>query len=206
MGAAVPEATLSTDDPRRSRSRTRLLEAAEALLRTGGLSAVTVEAVTRESRVARTTMYRHFGDLDHLRARALERVLPALPSARAESTARERLIDLLTGYAATLAEYSPYLTTPARLADTAEEIVNPVRETLRRTLFDRYVRPIEEVLREVGLPGGGRPAAHGTDEYRAVVARLVGPVLFTVLTGAEPADRATCARHVDDFLSVAERR
>src|SRR6202007_1820534 len=48
-------------DPRWVRSRTRLLDAAAGLLRAGGIEAVTIDAVTRESRVARTTLYRHFG-------------------------------------------------------------------------------------------------------------------------------------------------
>ena len=47
-------------DPRPARSRARLLEAATALLRTGGPSAVTVDAVIRASNVARATLYRHF--------------------------------------------------------------------------------------------------------------------------------------------------
>lgn len=40
-------------DPRLARSRNRLLDAATHLLSTGGVEAVTVEAVTRMSRVAR---------------------------------------------------------------------------------------------------------------------------------------------------------
>ena len=54
--------TIESDDvdPRRVRSRQRLLDAAVTLLNSGGVEAVTVEAVTRLSRVARTTLYRHF--------------------------------------------------------------------------------------------------------------------------------------------------
>ena len=36
-------------DPRRARSRTRLLDAAAHLLSTGGVEAVTIEAVTKAS-------------------------------------------------------------------------------------------------------------------------------------------------------------
>lgn len=41
------------------------------LLRSGGVEAVTVEAVTSVSRVARTTLYRHFGSTTDLVAAAL---------------------------------------------------------------------------------------------------------------------------------------
>ena len=47
-------------DPRPALSRARLLDAATSLLRSGGPSAVTVDAVTRAANVARATLYRHF--------------------------------------------------------------------------------------------------------------------------------------------------
>ena len=63
-------------DPRRIRSRTRLLDAAEDLLSTGGIEAVTIDAVTKASKVARTTLYRHFGSSSDLLAATFERLLP----------------------------------------------------------------------------------------------------------------------------------
>ena len=55
-------------DPRRIRSRNRLLDAAATLLSTGGVEAVTIDAVTKASKVARTTLYRHFQSSSHLLA------------------------------------------------------------------------------------------------------------------------------------------
>ena len=52
-------------DPRLIRSRTRLLDAAATLLSTGGVEAVTIDAVTKASKVARTTLYRHFHSSSH---------------------------------------------------------------------------------------------------------------------------------------------
>ena len=63
-------------DPRLVRSRNRLVDAASALLKTGGVDAVTVGAVSRMSRVARTTFYRHFDGTTDLLAAAFERLLP----------------------------------------------------------------------------------------------------------------------------------
>lgn len=69
-------ATEGSADPRLARSRNRLLEAAGQLLSTGGVEAVTVEAVTRMSKVARATLYRHFGSTTDLLAATFERLLP----------------------------------------------------------------------------------------------------------------------------------
>ena len=62
------DADLDQADPRLARSRARLLDAATHLLATGGIDAVTIDAVTRTSKVARTTLYRHFGSSTHLLA------------------------------------------------------------------------------------------------------------------------------------------
>ncbi|MBU8841783.1 TetR family transcriptional regulator, partial [Mycolicibacterium goodii] len=60
MSSSQPDRVHDEDDdeiaPRRTRSRNRLLDAAAALLSTGGVEAVTVEAVTKASKVARTTL------------------------------------------------------------------------------------------------------------------------------------------------------
>ena len=61
----------SDGDPRPARSRARLLDAATALLRSGGPSAVTIDAVTRSANVARATLYRHFPSANDLLARGV---------------------------------------------------------------------------------------------------------------------------------------
>lgn len=48
------------EDPRKQRSRSRLLDAATTLLAEGGVDAVTIDAVTKLANVARATLYRHF--------------------------------------------------------------------------------------------------------------------------------------------------
>ena len=80
-------------DPRRVRSRDRLLDAATELLAAGGIDAVTVEAVTRRSKVARTTLYRNFGNSTELLAAAFQELLPPLLSTA------ERIEHDLTGSA-----------------------------------------------------------------------------------------------------------
>src|SRR5699024_1750276 len=82
-------------DPRRQRARSRPLDAASNLLSTGGVAAVTIEAVTRASKVARTTWYRHFPDSAALITAAFQNLLPPLPPLAEKGPLRARLIELL---------------------------------------------------------------------------------------------------------------
>ncbi|MGB8208502.1 MAG: TetR family transcriptional regulator, partial [Mycobacterium sp.] len=93
-------------DPRWLRSRTRLLDAAVDLLRTGGIEAVTIDAVTKASKVARTTLYRHFGCSSDLLAATLERLLPAVTPPPSAGSLRDRLVELVCRQA-TLYEEAP---------------------------------------------------------------------------------------------------
>ncbi|MBH0778053.1 TetR/AcrR family transcriptional regulator [Nocardia bovistercoris] len=183
-------------DPRKERSRTRLLDAAESLMRSGGMSAVTVEAVTRRSTVARTTLYRHFHDVDQLRTATLERMLPAPPRPPAEGTVRERLIELLTQYAAAIRDSPTYLTTLAWLADDNDNS-RAVRDSLRRRFLRNCVEPFDELLT------GARATRPVTDEEASlVISRLLGPIVFVVLVGIGSVDRTACTRFVDDYLAA----
>src|ERR1700722_7592717 len=101
-------------DPRWLRSRTRLLDAAVDLLRTGGIEAVTIDAVTKASKVARTTLYRHFGCSSDLLAATLERLLPAVTPPPSTGSLRDRLFELVGQQATPYGEAPPHPTTPAR--------------------------------------------------------------------------------------------
>src|SRR6201984_105833 len=81
-------------DPRWVRSGTRLLDAAADLLREGGIEAVTIDAVTKQSRVARTTLYRHFGCSSELLAPPLERLLPPITQPPSTGALRDPLVGL----------------------------------------------------------------------------------------------------------------
>src|ERR1700682_1872104 len=91
-------------DPRPARSRARLLDAATALLRSGGPSAVTVDAVTRAANVARATLYRHFPSGNDLPAAAFHSLIPPAPMPPDEGSLRDRLTALVQAWAESMAD------------------------------------------------------------------------------------------------------
>ena len=86
----VPE--LADDaDPRVRRSVEAVQAAAIDLFVTGGPRAVTVDAVSESSGVAKTTIYRHWVDRAHLLADTYRACLPVVPSPDPSLTAEDAL-------------------------------------------------------------------------------------------------------------------
>jgi AcrR family transcriptional regulator len=194
-------------DPRRIRSRDRLLDAATELLMSGGVDAVTVEAVTRRSKVARTTLYRNFGNSTELLAAAFERLIPQVDSVPETGSVRDRLVELLVRKSAVIGQASTQLglfawlgMSPATAGDSTETD-SPAVRSLRERVIDLYRQPFDRLL--------ASPEARaelGEPDPVLVVAQLLGPLLFLWLTGLRPATPADCERIVDDFLAAHSRR
>ncbi|MFF0491949.1 TetR/AcrR family transcriptional regulator [Nocardia sp. NPDC003482] len=188
------------DDPRKARSRAKLLEAAAELVAAGGLEAITIDAVTRKSNVARTTLYRHFDTVVHLRLATLEHMLPPVVEAPTEGTLRERLIELLGRQADVINDAPLHLTTLAWLATadrTDDESAGVRVGSLRHRLIENYRRPFDELF---DTPEGR--ALLGDRDLQWVLVQLIGPIAFLRLSGIGRATRADCARFVDDLLAA----
>ena len=192
-------------DPRRARSRTRLLDAAAHLLSTGGVEAVTIEAVTKASKVARTTLYRHFTSSSHLLAATFERLLPQVtPPLPSSVPLREQLIELLTRQATLFAEAPLHLTTLAwvSLGPTSSNGDDDAGHTqsLRARVVDQYRQPFDAILQSP-------QARDELDDFDAELAmcQLVGPLAFARMTRLHTINRHHCERIVDDFLTAHQR-
>jgi len=192
-------------DPRWLRSRTRLLDAAADLLRIGGIEAVTIDAVTKASKVARTTLYRHFGCSSDLLAATLERLLPPVAPPPSTGSLRDRLVELVCRQATLYEETPLHPTTLAWIAlrptdNGADDDANDwqrCRGTLQARVVEHYRQPFEAILRS--------PDAHAQlDEFdlELAVCQLVGPLLFAWMIGLRVVDHQDCARIVDDFLAA----
>lgn len=74
----TPDERTTTTDPRITRSRARIIDAARELLVEHGPRGVTVDAVSERSGVAKSTMYRHFASRTELMAELVRSCMPQL--------------------------------------------------------------------------------------------------------------------------------
>lgn len=191
-------------DPRWLRSRARLLDAATRLLSTGGVEAVTIDAVTRASKVAKTTLYRHFPSATELLVATFEQLLPQVTPPPATGPLRSQLIELLSRQAALLEDAPLQLTllawvslspsTSGRIDDRADA---GSRNSLRSRVIEQYRQPFDQLL------DGPAARVELCDFDRTLgLAQLLGPLLFGRMTGIRALDRDDCVRIVDDFFAT----
>src|ERR1700754_1773711 len=142
-------------DPRPARSRARLLDAATTLLRSGGPSAVTVDAVTRAANVARATLYRHFPSGNDLLAAAFHSMIPPAPVPPEEGSLSERLTALVQAWAESMAEAPAMMSAMSWLAlgSGLDQLPDgrPSRDsaevrTLRERVAQQYLAPFDEIF------------------------------------------------------------
>jgi AcrR family transcriptional regulator len=184
-----------------------LLEAAAALLSTGGPSAVTVDAVTRAAHVARATLYRHFPSGNDLLAAAFNSLIPASPTPPAEGSLRERLIAVVLAQAEFIAEAPAVMTAMSWLAlgRDLDEMPEPRHApagdsaitTLRERIAQQYAAPFDVIF------DSPHAAELGEVDRSRAIALLIGPLVLGRLSTLPDFDYRECARAaVDGFLHV----
>ncbi|MBV8929889.1 MAG: TetR/AcrR family transcriptional regulator [Mycobacteriaceae bacterium] len=195
-------------DPRPALSRARLLDAATSLLRSGGPSAVTVDAVTRAANVARATLYRHFPSGNDLLAAAFQTLIPPAPMPPAEGSLRDRLTALVQAWGESIAEAPATLTAMSWLALGGDMERLPGRRTgqadsvevrtLRERIAQLYAAPFDAVF-----DSPDAVAELGRVDRARAVALMVGPLVLGKLSMLSDFDYRECARAaVDGFLAT----
>lgn len=172
-----------------------MLDAAARLLSTGGVEAVTVDAVTRASKVAKTTLYRHFDSATELLAATFERILPQVTPPPATGTVREQLVELLSRQATLLHEAPLHLTLLAWVSLGPAD--DGSRSSLRAQVIEQYRQPFDQLLNSAQAC-----AELGDIDVEFALAQLLGPMLFGVMTGIRTIDRDDCVKIVDDFFAT----
>ena len=202
-------------DPRPARSRARLLDAATTLLRTGGPSAVTVDAVLRGANVARATLYRHFPSGNDLLAAAFQSLIPPAPMPPEDGSLRDRLMALMEAWAEHIAEAPALLTAMNWLAlgrdlehlpdaqqDGAVSDADSVEvRTLRERIAQQYAAPFDAIF-------DSPQATVELVEFDRATAMtlLLGPLVTAKLSTLADVDYRECVRAaVDGFLHVYGR-
>lgn len=194
-------------DPRPARSRARLLDAATALLRTGGPSAVTVDAVTRGANVARATLYRHFPSGNDLLAAAFHSLIPPAPMPPESGSLRERLVALMQAQADLISETPILLTATYWLAlgpdmehmpGRTEDTDSPEVRTLRERVAQQYGAPFDAIF---DSPDAQRELGD-VDRAQAIML-LIGPLVAGRISTLADFDYRQCASAaVDGFLAA----
>jgi AcrR family transcriptional regulator len=198
--------TGARSDPRPARSRARLLDAATALLRSGGPGAVTIDAVTRSANVARATLYRHFSSANDLLAASFMSLIPPPPMPPDQGSLQERLTAIVMAWAESIAEAPTTLTAMAwlslgpdmgQLPDAQHGDVGSLEmRSLRERIAQHYSAPFDVIF------DGPQAAAELEPVDRPLAfALLIGPLAFGRLsTLAEFDYQAAAVAAVDGFL------
>jgi AcrR family transcriptional regulator len=196
--------TATSNDPRPARSRARLLDAATALLRTGGPSAVTIDAVTRSANVARATLYRHFSSANDLLAASFMSLIPPAPMPPTEGSLRERLIAIVSKWAESISEVPTMLTAMAWLSlgpdigqlPDRQDAGSPQMRSLRERLAEQYSAPFDAIFDSPQAAAELKPV-----DRSVAFALLIGPLAFgRISTLADFDYQAVAVAAVDGFL------
>ena len=165
---------MSSTDPRLVRSRNKLLDGATALLVEGGEAAVTVDAVSERSGVAKSTLYRHFPSRDDLLVEVLRHNMPKLDVDLGDS-------DFESGLRLWLRQAYLSLMDPqwARILPALMALKLTVPDIDELTEADRSVtlESLEAVLER----GRAEGLLDADVEVDTILTLLVGPLLFAVL-------------------------
>ena len=182
-----------------------MLEAAAALLRSGGPSAVTVEAVTRTANVARATLYRHFPSGNDLLAAAFNSLIPPSPTPPDEGPLRDRLVALVLAQAEAVAQAPAVMTAMSFTwllvykdqTDAAQG--QAIVKFLKWALSDgqQYAAPFDALF------DSPEAAELGEVDRSRAIALLIGPLVLGRLSTLPDFDYRECAlAAVDGFLHV----
>lgn len=181
-------------DPRIKRSMESVLAAALDLFVTGGPRAVTVDAVSERSGVAKTTIYRHWSDRAHLLADTYRACLPVVPEPGASLSPQEALREVTRSLVRGMG------TEPARpaLPHLIATPLDPVESrALPADVMDQTFAPVVGAIQRCAA-AGLIPA--GTDVAEAKH-QLVGFVIMSGLDASCVMDDALADRIVALFLS-----
>ncbi|MCW2559016.1 MAG: transcriptional regulator [Mycobacterium sp.] len=194
-------------DPRPARSRARLLEAATALLRSGGPGAVTIDAVTRSANVARATLYRHFSSANDLLAASFMSLIPPPPMPPEDGSLRERLTAIVVAWAESIADAPTTLTAMAWLSLGPDigpmpdahhgEAGSVEMRSLRERIAQQYSAPFDVIFEGPEAAAELEPV-----DRQLAFALLIGPLAFGRLSTLADFDyHAAAVAAVDGFLT-----
>jgi AcrR family transcriptional regulator len=186
----------TNEDERVQRSKKAVLTATFQLLSQTGLSGVSIDAVSRRSGVAKTTIYRHWPSRSALILDACSRLKP-----KSEAPDTGKLKDDVTILALNLASRlrtARWATVLPSIIDTAErdpELAH-VHSRLHAEMTTAFRSVIERAQQRGELPRHGRSTE--------VVALILGPLFYRRWFSREPLDEGFVKRVVESAVTQPE--
>jgi len=181
-------------DPRILRSRAKVLDAATALLVEAGPSAVTVDAVSERSGVAKSTMYRHWVSREELLIDVMRSNVPDIEPPAPELGFRDAISTLVRRLAEVLGSPEWAAIMPALMM---LQLHMPDVAAISHDDLSEKFHILDEVLQR-GIDEGVIPA---DIDHRLVARQLIGPIVFTVVSGERDGLGATAEYVTDRFLA-----
>jgi TetR/AcrR family transcriptional regulator, regulator of autoinduction and epiphytic fitness len=181
------------NDPRAQRTRQSVLDGVTSLIANIGLGAITMDGVAARAHISRSTLYRHFGELDDLIIAAVEHCSP--PRTAVRGTPIERITAMIDHLGASL-RTEPWASVSAALAEAGNRSV-PLGKLHAAYVADRR-RPVVAAVRQAQRAGTVR-AEH--DPHR-VVDLLAGPMYYRHLVMHRAMTASEVANHVNSTLSL----
>jgi AcrR family transcriptional regulator len=185
-------------DPRVSRSKKRILEAAADILTRHGAQSATIERIASQAGVARTTVYRHWESRGQLLMDAFEMLTTSAPEPETEDL-RAGLITVLEelGWALTNSKRARML--PA-LIDAAERDAEVAQLQSRHTQMRR--EPMRKVI-ESAIARGELP---GELDLEIALDQLSGPLFYRRLVTHRPITTEFLVQLADSAIAGWKKR
>lgn len=191
--SSPPAAASQRGRPRSSAARTRVLQAARALVEAQGPAAVTIEAVAARSGVSKPTIYRTWPNAPAVVMAALmeSAIAPAAsrPAGPALAALRRQLRDIVGTFASRTGRS---VTQMLAAADPETELSKAFRHH-----FILARREEGRRMLAAAVANGELRAALDLD---VTLDLLYGPVFFRILVGHAPADERFCERLLDQLV------
>jgi AcrR family transcriptional regulator len=183
-------------------TRARILEAAQALVASGGWRAATVAAVARRAGVATGTVYRHVSGKDELFVEVFRRAagieLATVSAATAGDGSPVERLEAGLRLFADRALSGPQLAY-ALLAEPADPAVEADRLTFRAAYRTRFEALLDEAVAVGELPG------HDTALVAAVLTGAMGEALIGPLATVTPAPEGSRGEQLEALVAACLR-
>ncbi|MEO8539828.1 MAG: TetR/AcrR family transcriptional regulator [bacterium] len=180
-------------DPRVARSRAAILQATAELLIEQGSAGVTIEGIADRSKVAKTTIYRHWKSRSQLVFDAFESLLRPGPAVPPSGTLRTQLQTILSQLSrgVTVSEWAPAISALIEAGDRDPEL---------RQLIHDFLLVRMEHGRDALRAAQRRAELREDIDIDVAIGVLVGPIFYRRLVSREPLTDAVVAEVVDQFL------